>query len=165
MHSLTLVKPVTGVFWKSNCSYLEIVNRLISSMKLNTYQSLNSMAPDLASLMLRIIGGAFMLTHGWPKFTGYSDKAGSFPDPLGVGSEVSLILVIFSEVFCAFLVLVGYKLRWAIVPLVITMIIAAFVIHADDPFGYKESSLIYLLIYLSLFFLGSGRFSLDRYLR
>jgi putative oxidoreductase len=47
------------------------------------------------------------------------------------------------------------------IPLAITMIVAAFIVHADDPFGKKELALLYLSGCLTLIFTGAGKFSVD----
>ena len=53
----------------------------------------------------------------------------------------------------------------AAVPLLVTMLVAAFVVHADDPWGKKEFALLYAIPALSLIFTGGGRFSLDQVIR
>jgi len=50
------------------------------------------------------------------------------------------------------------------VPLIITMLVAAFVVHSADGFREQEVALLYLLIYFTLFITGSGKYSLDRQL-
>lgn len=121
---------------------------------------------DIGLLLFRITAGGLMLTHGWPKlmklFAGAPYK---FADPLGVGVLVSLILVVFSEVICAAMVTIGYKTKWASIPLAITMFVAAFMIHWPDPFKRKEKAIMYLIMYIALFFTGSGRLSLDKMLK
>jgi len=42
-----------------------------------------------------------------------------------------------------------------------TMLIAFFVRHGSDPYVVKELSLVYFFFYLTVFVLGSGKFSLD----
>lgn len=99
--------------------------------------------------------------HGWGKLTNFSEKSSQFADPLGVGSETSLALAIFAEVFCAVAVAIGLFTRVAAIPLVITMFVAAFAIHIDDPFQKKEFALLYAIPFLALMFTGAGRFSID----
>jgi putative oxidoreductase len=41
------------------------------------------------------------------------------------------------------------------------MLVAAFVAHAGDPFGKKEMALLYLLVYITLFITGPGKYSID----
>ena len=111
-------------------------------------------------LLLRLtLGITMLISHGLPKYLSYSQKAHRFPDPLGVGSEVSLILVIFSELFCSLLLIFGLATRVVLIPLIITMCVAFFVIHSGDPFYKKELAFMYLMGYLSLFLAGGGAFS------
>jgi putative oxidoreductase len=41
------------------------------------------------------------------------------------------------------------------------MLVAVLFIHAADPFSKQEPALQYLLVYVILFFAGSGRYSID----
>jgi putative oxidoreductase len=117
---------------------------------------------DWAALLLRIVGGGFMLTHGAPKLFKIINGDWSFGNPIGIGEEASLILTVLAEFACAALVLIGYKTRLASIPLIITMLVAAFIVHGSDPFGDKEMALIYLIIYASIFALGPGKYSIDK---
>ena len=122
-----------------------------------------SKAPvDLAVLMLRVFSGAFIMTHGIPKVKKIMAGDLDFGDPIGLGSETSLVLVAFAEALCGLLVLIGLGTRWATIPLIIAMAVAAFVHHAADPFGGKEKPLLFLLIFTVLLLTGGGRYSLDR---
>ena len=116
---------------------------------------------DLGLLLLRLSFGGLMLTHGIPKLLGFAEKADGFPDPIGLGSAVALSLAVFAEVVCAAMVVLGAFTRLAVVPLIVTMAVAAFIIHADDPLGRKELALLYLGAYLAIGLLGAGRFSVD----
>jgi len=82
-----------------------------------------------------------------------------FADPIGIGAEASLVLTVFAEAICAALILIGYKVRWAAIPLFITMLVAAFIVHGGDPMKKKELAIIYALIYAAIFFLGSGKYA------
>ncbi len=121
---------------------------------------------DLGLLLLRLAVGGFMFFfHGWGKLANFAELSGKFPDPLGVGSTFSLVLAIFAEVLCALLVMAGLGTRFAAVPLVVAMLVAAFVVHADDPWGKKEFALLYAIPFLTLVFTGGGRFALERFVR
>lgn len=50
---------------------------------------------DGALCFFRLFAGFLMLTHGWAKLSSFSTLATTFPDPLGVSSIVSLILILF----------------------------------------------------------------------
>jgi len=117
---------------------------------------------NISLLILRIVFGGLMLLHGFPKFMKLVNGDTSFSDPFGIGSFPSLLLTIFAEFICAVLVMIGFKTRWTVIPLIITMITAAFVIHGGDPLKEKEMALLYLGGYLPLLFLGGGKFSVDK---
>ncbi len=117
---------------------------------------------DTGLLLLRIgIASLMLFGHGFDKLVGFSEKAVHFPDPLGVGSVASLGLTVFAEFFCSVAILFGFFTRYATVPLIITMLVAIFIIHGDDPWSKKEFATLYLLPYLTLLFSGSGRYSVD----
>ena len=118
---------------------------------------------DLAILLVRVFIGLTMLTHGTPKLMRFSsDGPLHFGDPLNIGMGPSLALAVFAEVFCSLFIIVGLGTRLAVIPLIITMLVAAFVVHKTDGFREQEVALIYLLIYFTLFITGSGKFSIDR---
>ncbi|MBS4060101.1 MAG: DoxX family protein [Bacteroidetes bacterium] len=117
-------------------------------------------------LVSRVLISVFMLTHGWPKLMRFfSEESIKFADPLGIGVIPSLLLAVFSEVVCSVFIILGLGTRAASIPLIITMMVAAFIVHADDPFARKEMALLYLLGYIMLLILGSGKYSIDRYFR
>ncbi len=122
----------------------------------------NSTPIDVALLLLRVGVAALMLTHGVPKLlTLFSGEPVQFVTILGLTAEASLSLTVFAEVFCSVLLLTGFATRLATVPLIITMLVAIFSVHAEDPFGRKELAVFYLIIYTALLIAGSGKFSLD----
>lgn len=130
--------------------------KLLSAGNLNTKQS-------FGILLLRVGLGLMMaFSHGYPKLMAYSDKADSFPDPIGVGSEFSLILTIFAEFICGILLALGALTRLVLIPLIITMVTAVFVIHADDPFSKQEFGLLYLIPFITILFTGAGKYSIDK---
>lgn len=126
----------------------------------------NEFVEDLWLLILRVGIGASMLTHGIPKLQMLiAGGEIAFPDPVGIGATWSLILVVFAELFCSVLLILGFLTRLASIPLVINMAVAFFVIHGPDPFGKKELALLYLFIYLTILVFGGGKLSLDRVIR
>ncbi|MBT6326306.1 MAG: DoxX family protein [Bdellovibrionales bacterium] len=120
------------------------------------------MSHHFAILWTRVSIGLLMLcSHGFSKLINYSAMSANFPDPLGVGNQVSLCLVIFAEFFCSILLIIGFKTRMASIPLIITMLVAIFIVHAIDPWQKQEVGTLYLVTYLSLLIFGSGRYSVD----
>ena len=117
-----------------------------------------------AILLLRIFIGLLMITHGWGKLSNFEAFAGGFPDPIGIGSKLSLMLAIGAELFASVFLILGLLTRLSAVPLAFTMGVAFFVVHAADPFQTKELALVYLGAYIYLFLVGPGKYSLDRML-
>lgn len=122
---------------------------------------------NIAMLLLRVTFGATMLLgHGlskWGKlFAGGEIK---FLDPFGIGATASLGLAVFAEVICSVLLMLGLLTRMALIPLIVTMSVALFMVHANDAFGTQEKSILYLAVYLVLFINGSGKYSFDGLLK
>ena len=116
---------------------------------------------NLASLILRLSFGGMMLTHGWGKFNRMISGNFSFADPIGIGEAPSLVLAVIGEFICPILLIIGFKTRLNAVPPAITMLVAALIVHADDPWGKQEFPLLYFFGFLTIFLLGSGTYSLD----
>ncbi|MBL7664850.1 MAG: DoxX family protein [Bacteriovoracaceae bacterium] len=122
------------------------------------------MRRDIGLLILRAATGLMMLVgHGWSKLVNFGQIAPSFPNPFGIGGSATLAFVIFAEVFCAIAVIAGIFTRYAVIPLIITMLGAALVIHGVDPWSKKEMSLLFLVPFVTLFFTGAGDLSVDKF--
>lgn len=57
----------------------------------------DSTAMSLLLLALRILFGILLMSHGVQKWANFDAMSESFPDPLGVGSQMSLILAILAN--------------------------------------------------------------------
>jgi putative oxidoreductase len=122
----------------------------------------NNFSLNLGLLILRVVAGAFMLAaHGWPKLMKFETSFHKFANPIGLGSEASYILVVFAEVLCAFLVIIGWFGRFAAIPLVINMAVAGYIVHGNDAWNKQEFAYLYGVIFLALVFTGMGKFSID----
>ncbi len=120
---------------------------------------------DFGLLLLRIIPFGFMaVNHGWGKFlklTGdapikFFDFGGAVPPAFTLG------LTTFAELLCAVLIVFGLFTRFATVPMLITMLVAAFGAHSDNPFKEGEMALLYGALALIIFFTGPGKYSVDK---
>ncbi len=122
----------------------------------------NSTNYNLGLLLLRVGFGGMMLTHGIPKMMKMLSGDFSFGDPIGIGEPASLVLAVLGEVVFPILVIIGFKTRLSAIPVIITMAVAAFIVHAADPFGTKEMALLYLIGFIAIAVLGAGKYSVDR---
>ena len=118
--------------------------------------------------------------HGWGKLTGWADEsmrvpnlfslAGAqkefhtFPNYIGISSELSYVLVTWLETFGSMMIIVGLCTRLNALGLFLTMMVAFFLhhhMHFSGP-NAGEMPFAYGFVYLLLFFTGAGRFSVDR---
>lgn len=127
--------------------------------------TLESIQTSVLLLVLRLTFGTLFLLHGLEKFMNFAELSFVFPDPLGLGSELSLALVIFAEVACSLAFMLGLFFRLALIPMIFAMIIAFFITHAGMPFAARELSFIYLALFIILFISGPGLFSIDSFFR
>lgn len=125
------------------------------------FMSSAPIANDLGLLVLRILSGAVLLTHGYPKFQKIIEGNLKFGDPIGLGQIPSFYLATFAEFLCAILVMIGLYTRIALIPLIINMSVVFFIVHAADDFGTKEKAVLFLGMFIVLFLTGPGRYSID----
>ncbi len=119
---------------------------------------------DIAAFFLRLFVGFMMLTHGIEKILNFSSLESAFPDPIGLGSKWSLIMIILCEVGCSALLILGLFTRLAVLPLIFSMIIAAFFTFPEIKMNTVELPLLYMGIYAAIFILGPGKYSTDWYI-
>lgn len=118
---------------------------------------------NILLLGLRITVSLLMLSHGIPKLFNLMQGNFAFPDPIGLGPQLSLILAVFAEVVCSLIILVGYRSRLAAIPLIITMLVALFFVHGNDPVFEHWNILLYLFSFGLLLHLGGGKYTLTYY--
>ncbi len=119
---------------------------------------------DFDLLLFSVLIEGFQFVHGLSKLTELSTLKETFPDPLGIGSTLSLVAILAAEVGCTVLVAIGLFTRLAAIPVIFGMFMAAFFIHGADPFQVRELSLLYMGLYAVLLISGPGRLSADRFI-
>ena len=112
-------------------------------------------------LVIRILFGLLFLSHGYTKLMLHASMADLFADPIGLGSIISFWMVVFAEVVCSFALIFGILQRVVLIPMIITMAVAFFVVHGGDAFAARELSFVYLIVFIILYITGPGEFSFD----
>jgi len=118
-------------------------------------------AVSAAMLVLRLGLGILMMYHGYDKLVHFSEYQGKFMNFLGIGSTVSLALVVFAEFFCSLFLILGLFTRLAAIPLIIVTCVIIFKVNHGNVFDDGEMAALFLSGYLVLLFVGPGRVSVD----
>ena len=104
--------------------------------------------------------GILFFTHGLDKLANFNELLPNFPDVLGFGSYMSLMVSIFCEFCCSLFLISGLLVRLTVIPMMIAMVVAFFDVR-DGMFPEGELALIYLIMFIVLYITGPGKFSID----
>lgn len=135
---------------------------------------------DLGLLLLRLALPFVMLRyHGWGKVTGWANESAglpnllsvegvknefhTFPDYIGITSELSYLIVAWSETFGCVLIALGLLMRLQSFVLFSVMMVA-WIFHHHMGFRAPnggETAFMFAASFLALFLLGPGKYSLD----
>ena len=130
-------------------------------MKKLLFVAYRDWAFNIAMLILRVCSGALIIPYGYSKLIHFAEKKDSFTNFMGIGSPLSLALVIFAEFFCGMLIVLGLFTRLAVIPLVISMSMVVVKINHWNVFGKDEHAAFFLAIFLAIFLCGPGKASAD----
>ena len=118
-------------------------------------------ALNLALFILRVGAGILMMHHGYDKLVKYNTLAPKFMNFLGIDGHFSLALVIFAELICSILVMLGLFTRIACIFLLISTFVAVAKAHNYDIFEKGEHVSLFFIIYLTILITGPGKISVD----
>ena len=117
---------------------------------------------NLGLLILRFGFSIALMTHGYGKFLRVINGNFKFSDPIGIGVAPSLILASFGEFIAPIFIIIGWKTRLFSIFPALTMLVAYTIAHDGDPFSRKEKSLMYLIAFIVIYFIGPGKYSVDK---
>jgi len=116
---------------------------------------------NISMLLVRLSAGLMLISyHGIPKMIKFQQLSPTFYDPFGIGHKASLVLILFAEVFCSLLVVLGLFTRLAVIPIIIAMLVAIFGVHKGVG-PEAELAMIYGTAAFVLLLCGPGRISVD----
>ena len=117
---------------------------------------------NIGLFIFRVAVSLMLMVHGVQKLDVLLSSDLKFSDPIGLGPTTTLILVLIAEIICPVMIIVGYKTRLAVIPPIILMLVAAFIVKAGTAFEARELALLYLVSFVVMGLLGPGRLSVDR---
>ncbi len=137
-------------------------------MPLRTMNRLLGKGSDAGLLILRVGIGVMFMIHGWPKLSGGPEvwvKLGGAIGVFGITFAPTFwgLMAAVSEFAGGLLLALGLLTRPACVFLLSTMVVAAAMhITKGDGFTVYSHAMKAGVVFLSLIFVGPGRFSLDQ---
>lgn len=123
-------------------------------------QSFRGKGVSLLILLVRVFFGVLFFTHGLDKMMNFNSLVDTYPDVLGFGSYMTLMVSIFCEFCCSLFLIAGLLVRVMTIPMIIAMGVAFFDVH-DAMMPEGELALIYFIMFTLLFLTGPGKFSID----
>jgi len=151
-----------------------------------TFMTFDRVGSWSADLPLRLFLAWEFFESGWEKFNGsnwFDDLQANFPFPFNVlPAEFNWQLSMWAELLLPLLLLLGLGTRLASAGLMVVTVVAIAAVHwpshwstlaelaqgyaiTDQGFGNFKLPLIYLVALLPLLLKGSGRLSLDHWIR
>lgn len=111
-------------------------------------------------LLIRLFFGVMFFIHGLDKMMNFSELSDIYPNVLGFGSYMTLMITIFCEFCCSLFLMAGLLIRIMVLPMIAAMAVAFFDVH-DAMLPEGELSLIYMVVFIMLYLVGPGKYSID----
>ncbi len=116
---------------------------------------------NFGMLVLRVVTGALLMSHGYSKLIQFSTLRFKFMNFLNIGSTASLSLIIFAEFFCGIFLILGLFTRFACIPIIIGMSVVVFIATHGHVFAEGEKGAFFLAAAITILFCGPGKISVD----
>jgi putative oxidoreductase len=155
-------------------------------MKKSVIQMLDSSAPWIGLLAVRLLMGWEYLEAGMEKFRGqnwFSDIQSNFPFPFNlVPPAISWQMATWFEIIGGIALIIGLGTRFFAVSLIVLTVVAISAVHwpadwqtfadllkgyviSDDGFGNFKLPILFLAMLTALLFYGPGKLSMDAFIR
>ena len=116
-------------------------------------------------LLFRIaVSTELMTAHGLKKIGVGVQEAEHIPNPLLLPKALNQYFAIAANLFFPVFIILGLFTRVAVLPILAVTLSGYFVLHWHDSLLEKDMPVIYSLVYLFLFIIGPGKYSLDDFI-
>ena len=107
----------------------------------------------------RLIYGVADNVTSWDHMTRFRDflKAFHFPLPL-----ISAMLSVYLQLFAGIMIIVGWRIRYAAIAMILNFLIALVMVHRNDTIEIMTPALAILFCCILFLFQGAGRISVDK---
>ena len=125
---------------------------------------------NLSRLFIRLFVGVMFMQFGIRQLMNFENVMIIFPDALGMGHEMTLMLMITIEICCSLMIMFGFLTRIASIPPIISMIIAENIILTEIvhqvPYTLMSTQpgylpIMFIGIFVFIILSGPGKISLD----
>lgn len=128
---------------------------------------------NMGRFFLRMFVGVMLMQFGVRQWMHFQDFAATFPSYFGIGSDVTMIVMIAVEILCSFCIMIGFCTRIMTVPPFVAMffaehyllthspVAAPYMLTWADP-GYVP--ILFMGIYFFIMLVGPGKISVDYFL-
>jgi putative oxidoreductase len=120
---------------------------------------------DVGVLLLRLFIAVWLI-YGvqdnilhWDRMLEFSKFLSTFNFPLPL---VSAIISVYAQAVAAVMILIGWKIRFAAILMIINFLVALIMVHRTHPFDAMIPALSIIACCALFFFQGAGRFSVDK---
>jgi putative oxidoreductase len=138
------------------------------TLRARAVRVLEGLAKWLPALLLRVTIGLIFASTGWGKVHNI-DKVTAFFTELKIPMpHLNAIVVGWSELVCGSLLVLGLATRFAVIPLIVSMIVALLTAIRPDIHGFLDlvakEEFVYLMVLVAIGILGPGKASIDRFI-
>ncbi|HCN51782.1 MAG TPA: DoxX family protein [Chryseobacterium sp.] len=106
-----------------------------------------------------------IVAHGLKKIGVGVSEAEQVPNPLHLPEAFNSLFADAANLVFPVFVIFGFFTRIAVLPILAVTLTGYFILHWNDALLVKDTPFMYSLCYLFLLFMGSGKYSVDHYLR
>lgn len=122
---------------------------------------INFRKKEWANLFLRVSVGGSLLLHNVAKMQDYNFIITSYQSYWGMAGATWFVILSSIEVTCAFMLIMGYRVKLASATLIVGTIMALMIYFKDSSATFLNLQILYVFIYIYFLISGGGLYSFD----